>query len=271
MSQIEINKIYNENCLDTMSRMPDDFIDLTVTSPPYDNLRNYKGYSFPFEEIAKELFRVTRPGGVVVWVVNDQTVNGSESGTSFKQALYFMECGFKLHDTMIYKDSGLTMNHNRYEQEFEYMFVFSKGRPKTFNPIKIKCAYFGKDCERSGQFYKKHNEINKKMASEKRRTNLKPEKIKGNVWEYANGYRKSSPDYLAFEHPAIFPEQLAADHIYSWSNEGDLIYDCFGGSGTTAKMANKYNRNWILSEISEEYTSLANKRISPYLNQTKIF
>ena len=268
---IELNKIYNENCLETMARMPDNFVDLTVTSPPYDNLRKYNGYSFPFEEIAKELFRVTKGGGVVVWVVGDATINGSETGTSFKQALYFKECGFNLHDTMIYKDCGLTMNHNRYEQEFEYMFVFSKGKPKTFNPIKVKCLYFGKDSDRTGQFTQEHNEKSKKLRSNKERTNIKPEKIKGNVWEYPNGYGKSSKDDIAFKHPAIFPEKLAADHIRSWTNENDIVYDCFGGSGTTAKMAHILKRNWILSEISSDYCKLAEKRIAPYLMQQTLF
>lgn len=268
---IDLNKIYCENCLDTMARMPDNFVDLTVTSPPYDNARNYKGFSFSFDEVAKELHRVTKEGGIVVWIVNDQTLNGSESGTSFKQALYFIDCGFRLHDTMIYKDCGLTMNHNRYEQEFEYMFVLSKGKPKSFNPIKIKCLYFGRDSDRTGQFTQEHNEKNKKLRSNKERTNILPEKIKGNVWEYPNGFGKSTTDIIAFDHPAIFPEELAKDHIYSWSNEGDLIYDPFGGSGTTAKMAHLANRKWILSEISQEYCDIANKRIMPYLQQTNLF
>jgi DNA modification methylase len=254
-----------------MARMPDGFIDLTVTSPPYDNLRQYKGYSFPFEEIAKELFRVTKQGGVVVWVVNDATMNGSETGTSFRQALFFMECGFRLHDTMIYKDCGLTMNHNRYEQEFEYMFVFSKGKPNSFNPIKVPCLYFGKDSDRTGQFTQEHEEKGKKLRSKKERTNIKQEKIKGNVWEYPNGFGKSTKDAIAFKHPAVFPEQLCADHIYSWSNEGNLVYDPFMGSGTTAKMAHIHKRNWIGSEISQEYVDLANKRIAPYLAQQSLF
>ena len=268
---VELNKIYNESNLDTMAKMPDNFIDLTVTSPPYDNLRNYNGYSFEFEKVAKELYRVTKPGGVIVWVVNDATKDGSESGTSFRQALYFMKLGFRLHDTMIYKDCGLTMNHNRYEQEFEYMFVFSKGKPKTFNPIMVKCLYYGKDSDRKGQFTQAHNEKSKKLRSNKERTNIKPEKIKGNVWEYPNGFGKSTKDEIAFSHPAIFPERLAADHIYSWSNEGDLVYDCFSGSGTTLKMAHLQKRNWIGSEISADYVDLANKRMLPYLSQTMLF
>ena len=134
---MEINKIYNENCLDTMARMEDNFIDLTVTSPPYDNLREYNGYSFDFENIAKELYRVTKVGGVVVWIVGDATKNGNEYGTSFKQALFFKECGFNLHDTMIYRKLNyLPITTNRYEPQFEYMFILSKSKLKTFNPIK---------------------------------------------------------------------------------------------------------------------------------------
>ena len=143
---MEVNKIYNENCLDTMARMPNGFVDLTVTSPPYDNLRTYNGYSFDFEAVAKELYRVTKQGGVVVWVVGDATIKGSESGTSFRQALFFKEIGFNLHDTMIYaKNNPIPLNHNRYEQQFEYMFVFSKGKPNTFNAIKVRTKTGGKE------------------------------------------------------------------------------------------------------------------------------
>jgi DNA modification methylase len=260
---IEVNKIYNESNLDTMARMPDNFIDLTVTSPPYDNLREYKGYSFPFEEIAKELYRVTKVGGVVVWVVGDATINGSESGTSFRQALYFMEVGFNLHDTMIYqKNSYPFPPSNRYFGVFEYMFVFSKGIPKTNNLIKVKTIHsVGQKTTRQkdGSLEKMKYETGKS------------ERIKENVWVYECGYSKSTLDEISFTHPAIFPEKLAADHIYSWSNEGDLIYDCFGGSGTTAKMAHLQKRNWILSEISNDYCELAHKRIEPYLQQLTIF
>lgn len=268
---IELNKFYNENCLKTMAKMPNEFINLTITSPPYDGLRKYNGYSFDFENIAKELFRVTKKGGVLVWVVSDQTKKGSESGTSFTQALFFIKCGFNLHDTMIYHSEGLTLNHNRYEQEFEYMFVFSKGKPNTFNPIKIDCKWFGKDSNREGQKYGIHDEIYKKLRSGKERNNIKPKKIKGNIWKYETGNQHSTKDKIAFEHPAIFPEKLVADHIYSWTNEGDLIYDCFGGSGTTAKVSHIYKRNWIISEISEKYIQISKKRIEPYLNQTTLF
>ena len=268
---MELNKIYNESNLDTMAKMPDNFIDLTVTSPPYDNLRDYNGYSFEFEEVAKELYRVTKPGGIVVWVVGDSTKDGSESGTSFRQALYFMQLKFKLHDTMIYAKNSMVLTHNRYEQDFEYMFVFSKGKPKTFNPLKVKTQEAGR--------VKKYNYVTgttgEKGAAIRsgmdRQVTVKEEKYRGNIWFYAVGSNCSSKDPIAFNHPAIFPEQLAADQIFSWSNEGDTVYDCFGGSGTTGKMAHLMKRNWILSEISEEYCKIAEKRIAPYLAQNKLF
>jgi len=237
--------------------MPRGFIDLVVTSPPYDNLRKYNGYSFDFEAVAKELFRVVKVGGVVVWIVADATVNGSETGTSFRQALHFMSLGFNLHDTMIYEKSGMAYPDSaRYSQIFEYMFVLSKGSVKSVNLIKDRPNKFvgtmggnkrGGLCTR-GEFGARFN-----------------------IWRYANGRDNSSEDRIAFEHPAIFPEQLAKDHILSWSNEGDLVYDPFGGSGTTAKMSHLEKRDWIISEISSEYAALAQKRIDPYLRQMTLF
>lgn len=265
---MELNKIYNESNLDTMARMPDNFIDLTVTSPPYDNLRDYKGYSFPFEEIANELYRVTKKGGVVVWVVGDATINGSETGTSFKQALYFMSIGFNLHDTMIYKKkNAMPQNHNRLEQCFEYMFVFSKGKPKTFNPIYEDCLTVGTVKKRSQE---NKSSIDKKSASRQRDENtvVKSKKMKSNILEYAVGIE---PENETGTHTAIFPQQLAKENIYMWSNELDLVYDPFMGSGTTAKMSILNNRNWIGSEISEEYVDLANKRLDQYLRQQTLF
>ncbi len=263
---LELNRIYNESNLETMKRMPDNFIDLTVTSPPYDNLRDYKGYSFEFEEVAKELYRVTKPGGVVVWVVGDSTKDGSESGTSLRQALYFMQVKFRLHDTMIYaKNNYIPLTHNRYEQQFEFMYVFSKSKLKTFNPIKKINKQIG--AIKGGNFRQNKDE----KGNRHKDVGVKKHSISPNIWYYDVGMNNSTKDEEAFKHPAIFPEQLAADHIYSWSNEGDLVYDCFGGSGTVAKMAHLQKRNWILSEISSDYCQIAEKRIAPYLSQTSLF
>ena len=246
---MEINKIYNENCLDTMARMEDNFIDLTVTSPPYDNLRKYNGYSFDFESIAKELYRITKEGGLVVWVVGDATIKGSESLTSFRQALFFKEIGFNVHDTMIYRKTNPNpVMGARYKQCFEYMFVFSKGKPKTFNPIQL-------DCENTKGFVKCF--IGEKDGV-KQYVNKKRNKKKNidNIFEYKTVRNKETK-----KHSAVFPEQLANDHIISWSNENDLVYDPFMGSGTTAKMAKKNNRNYIGSEISAEYCDIIKQRL----------
>jgi len=261
-----INITHNENCLDTMAKMEDKLIDLTVTSPPYDNLRDYNGYSFDFESIAKELYRVTKEGGVVVWIVGDATIKGSESGTSFKQALYFMECGFRLHDTMIYKKNSYPFPpSNRYYQQFEYMFILSKGKPSVFNGLRQQTKWRKKSKEISTTRQKDGS--TKEMKYDKG----KEDRLKDNVWDINTGYMRSTKDKIAYSHSAIFPEQLANDHIISWSNEGDLVYDCFMGSGTTAKMAILNNRNYIGSEMSEEYCEIIKERLKQHQQILRIF
>jgi len=216
----EINKTYCEDCSDTLDRMPDDFLDLTVTSPPYDSLRGYNGYHWGFDLLKLQLFKKTKPGGVLVWVVADSTVNGSESGSSFKQALGIMEAGFNLHDTMIYqKVNPPPYNHRRYQQAFDYMFVFSKGRPKTFNPIMVDCKNPGEIQEYSTRMRRQFgvHHINRERYEPLFKA-TKDNKIHPNIFPYHLGGRKSG-------HPAAFPDQLAADHITTWSNPGDLVYD----------------------------------------------
>lgn len=257
---MELNKIYNENCLETLKRMHDSFIDLTVTSPPYDNLRTYNGYTFDFEGIAKELYRVTKDGGVVVWIVGDATIKGSETGTSFKQALYFKEIGFNLYDTMIYSKPNAPLSHRRYEQDFEYMFVLCKGTPNTFNGIKDKInKYSGTSV--SGSKRDVGTGIAKGLSGRKLGKVIQKYGLRGNIWRYSNSGGLSTKDSFAHQHPAIFPEKLAEDHILSWSNEGDIVLDPMCGSGTTLKMAKKNNRNYIGIEISQEYIEIINKRL----------
>ncbi|HNY44633.1 MAG: site-specific DNA-methyltransferase [Bacteroidota bacterium] len=253
---MELEKIYNENCLITMQNMPDNYVDFVITSPPYDDIRNYNGYQFEFEKIAKELFRITKQGGIIIWVVADATINGSETGTSFKQALFFIEIGFRLHDTMIYyKNNPMPQTGNRYHQHFEYMFAFSKGSPKTFNPITEPTKYQGlANMKNRGQ--------NGSLDYEK--VERTKEKKVGNVFFYSVGGGISTKDKIAYNHPAIFPEKLVADQIKTWTNENDLVYDPFMGSGTTAKIAHLLKRRWIGSEISEEYVKISEERLKEY-------
>lgn len=256
---IKLNEVRNENCLDTMKLMEDNFIDLTVTSPPYDNLRTYNGYSFDFESIAKELYRVTKEGGVVVWVVGDATVKGCETNTSFKQALFFKECGFNLHDTMIYHKEavGACGSKNGYNQSFEYMFVFTKGKLKTFNPIK---DLIPKNAGKPTRYAK--TKSSKKGYNLDAHIKIAPKSSKRqNVWTYKIGFSSRNDRN---KHPAIFPEKLANDHIISWSNEGDLVYDPFMGSGTTAKMSVTNNRYWLGSDTSVEYCDITKERINSF-------
>lgn len=241
-----------------MAGFPDDYIDLTVTSPPYDNLRTYNGHAeFDFEEVARQLYRVTKPGGVVVWVVGDATINGSETGTSFRQVLYFMECGFNLHDTMIYEKAGTLPSSNRYTQEFEFMFVFSKDVPKTFNQIMDrKNKWGGEKTFGKSSFRDKDGSL--KVSGQREINKIGK---RSNIWRYANGFGFGQSDAIAYGHPATFPEALANDHILSWSNPGDLVLDCFAGSGTTLKKAKELGRRYIGIDSGFEYCQLARKRL----------
>lgn len=261
---IELGKIYQENCLETLGRLPDNFLDMTITSPPYDDLRDYNGYHFPVEDIAAALLSKTQPGGVVIWVVGDRTVSGNETLTSFRHALMFQEAGFNVHDTMIYHKNNPIPSDcgKRYRQCFEYMFCFSKGQPKTFNPImqpiKQEKAFKSFRITKVGRNDLAHDHV----APKERKVN--------NIFSYNVG-TSSSKDKIAFEHPAIFPEQLVEDQIKTWTNEGDLVYDCFMGSGTTAKLAHLLKRRWLGSEISEEYVKIAHSRLAEHINDEKFF
>lgn len=255
LGNYELDDIYCGDSAVMLAGLPDASIDLTVTSPPYDSLRSYNGYSWDFTAIATQLYRVTKPGGVVVWVVGDATVNGSETGSSFRQALGFMEIGFNLHDTMIYERHPLPLTHNRYEQYFEYMFVFCKGSPNTFNPIMV--ASSNGNQKTGGRHTSASAKENSARASVKDYYRIAPTKMSGNIWRYTTG----NDEKTAYQHPAVFPEALARDHIISWSNPGDVVLDPFCGSGTTPKLAKTLSRHFIGFDISEEYVTLAKKRV----------
>lgn len=267
LGKYELNDVYVTECVEGMKQLPDNCVDLTITSPPYDKLRKYSkdkkvNNSFNLKQTVEQLFRITKQGGVVVWIVNDQTIKGSETGTSFRQALSFLEYGFNLHDTMIYaKKNYLPLNHNRYENQFEYMFVFSKGKPKTFNPIMEECLHAGKINKgtirkKVGSNAENSDELFQKNGYGKP---VKNKKMRSNIWFYSVGTASSSDSY-ASQHPAIFPENLALDHILSWSNEDDVIFDPFVGSGTTMKMAKKEKRQYIGFDKSEQYIEKISKK-----------
>lgn len=250
--------LINDDCLIALTKIEENSIDLTVTSPPYDNLRTYNGNNAQWGEpvwksVIEELYTVTKEGGVVVWVVGDATIKGSETGTSFKQALWAKECGFNLHDTMIYEKAGVAFpDFARYYNIFEYMFIWSKGKPNTYNAIKDRKNIW------AGQ----------KVHSTERNTDgsLKPKHCLGNVtpdfgcrfniWRLPH----NKPEARSL-HPATFPEVLAHDHILSWSNEGDTVLDPFMGSGTTGKMAKQLGRNFIGIELDVDYFNIAKERI----------
>ncbi len=257
-----LGKINNDDCIKFMKKLPDNCIDLTVTSPPYDDLRDYENklvwdYA-TFRKVARELYRITKKGGVVVWVIGDKTDKGNKSLTSFKHALYFQKIGFNIYDVIIYEKSGAGPPHpNRYFNSFEYMFVMSKGKPKNINLLKDKknsCAgmsTFGDITrrEKDGSLTNKGKKVINEYG------------VRTNIWKYNNGKGFSSKDKIAYEHPAIFPEKLVEDHIKSWSNPGDIVFDPFGGSGTTAKVSIELDRQWIYVEKVAKYCDVAKRRL----------
>lgn len=253
----EVNQVYCCDALTLLKGMPDESVDLVVTSPPYDNLRTYNGYSFDFEGIAQESYRVLKQGGVLAWVVGDAFVNGSLTLTSFRQALYFVDCaGFNMHQRIVWEQEGMpTKRPQAYQDDFEDLFILSKGRPATFNPIMRRNKNAGQ-VKRKG-----HSGSNGFEYVEGLRT-IPAESILSNVQTIRVG---AANDDDRTGHPAVYPEALAERHILTWSNPGDLVLDYFGGSGTTAKMARNNNRNYLTCDISSEYCDLMRRRLAlPY-------
>jgi DNA modification methylase len=258
-------RLHCKDCIDLTQSLRSDLVDMVITSPPYDELRHYGKHPFDWRALAVELFRITKPGGVVIWVVGDSTIKGSESGTSFRQALFFNELGFKINDTMIYaKKNPMPTPGKRYHQAFEYMFCFSKGIPKTFNPIQVESKYHGvafmKDRGKEGTL-----NYTKKLRTAKHKVT--------NVFSYAIGGGISTKDEIAYGHPAIFPESLVQDQLMTWSNPNDLVCDPLFGSGTTAKLCMLMERQFIGSEIEPTYYKLACRRLAEtraYLSSPKV-
>ena len=253
--------IYTGDNVATLKTFPDACIDLVVTSPPYDNLRTYGGHTWDFEGVARELTQVLKPGGVIVWVVADATVNGSETLTSMRQAIHFKDvCGLRVHDTMIYRTNKPPLTHNRYEQCWEYMFVFSKGKPGKWNPLKEPSKYAGQ--KRCATMRQDGDNLSNRSATGV----VRDEKQRENIWYLPRSSHSDGAERRA--HPATFPLNLAHDHILSWSNEGDVVLDPFAGSGTTCLAARDAGRRYVGIEINAEYVEIINRRLGLANDQT---
>jgi site-specific DNA-methyltransferase (adenine-specific) len=244
--------ICGDNC-EVMRKMPSESIDLVVTSPPYDDLRTYGGHSWDFYGVAWNLKRLLKPGGVIVWNVGDATKDGSETGTSMRQALHFQQLGLRIHDTMIFrKTNPIPLTHNRYEQEWEYAFVISNGKPSAWNPLMRKNLTAGVSVNWSSRAVAD----NAARRSRDEITTTKDQSQRGNIFEYS-----IAKDRVG-DHPAPFPSEFARDMIASWSNEGDIVLDPFSGSGTTAKMAKHNGRKYIGIEVNPDYVEISKQRLA---------
>lgn len=257
-----INTVINASSRDYLTQLPGEIVDLVITSPPYDDLRDYQGkldWNFNvFKSIANELYRVIKKGGTMVWVIGDKVQNGNKSLTSFKQALYFQEIGFNMYDVIIYDKAGAGPPHpQRYFNSYEFMFILTKGKPKTVNLLRDKPNKWA-GCSTYGEVTRREKDGS---LTNKGKKTVKQYGVRTNIWRYANGKGFATKDKIAYQHPAIFPEKLVEDNIKSWSNPGDLVLDPFAGSGTTGKVAKMLNRNWIMIESVKEYCDIAQMRI----------
>lgn len=263
-----LNSISCGDSAELLRKIPDCFVDLVVTSPPYDNLRDYNNgtkWTFDcFTEIARQFYRIIKQGGVVVWVVGDSVVKGGKTLTAFRQALFFQDLGFNMFDVIIYEKAGTAPPHkNRYFNAFEYMFVLSKGAPETINILADKPNKWA-NRQTFGSVSRREQDGS---LTPKGRKTIKPYGVRTNIWRYNNGKGFATKDEIAYSHPAIFPEKLAADHIISWSNVGDVVLDPFCGSGTVPKIAKSLGRNYIGVEISPRYCEIARKRLASLTSQ----
>ena len=249
--------IYHGDCVDVLSTLPK--ADLILTSPPYGTLRDYGGHGFDWRRVVSAIVPALKPGGVIVWVVADQTIDGSESGESFRQALYFMDYGLRLHDTMIYERTGMTNpTPNRYHNMYSFMFIFSEGAPRTFNAI-IDHPATSPGRTRSHAGFRTRSGL---LPSRPGHYTQAAMTKRSNIWRIYAGSNHSAPDFLAaHQHPAIFPLALARDHISTWTNPGDLVIDPMCGSGTTLRAAKDLDRRAIGIDIHEPYCALAGQRM----------
>jgi len=265
-----LNKMFCGDCRELMDKLPKNSIDLVITSPPYDDLRDYENqivWNFDvFKKVARRLYRVLKPGGVIVWVVGDRTLKGAKSLTGFKQALYFEKVGFSVYDVIIYEKTGSGPPHpRRYFNSFEYMFILSKGKIKTVHLLKDKLNKWG-GAQTFGEITRREKDG---TLTKKGRKTINKYGRRSNIWRYTNGKGFSAKEGIAYQHPAIFPEKLVEDHIKSWSDKGSIVLDIFGGSGTTAKVSICNNRNWIYCDKVEKYCEIAKKRLTGVLKKSK--
>ena len=249
-------ELVNGDCAAVLPGLPP--ADLILTSPPYDGMREYGGYNgaFDFGAIAAACVANLAPGGVLVWVVGDQIIDGGESGTSFRQALGFKALGLTLHQTLFFEAAHYRpIDKSRALRGVQYMFVFAKGSPMVANiPIDRPNVKAGMRVTRSYAPGKSLNGSRNPASDRVKR--IADFGRRGPIWRYAT---ECGSD---MGHPAAFPYALASDHIVCWTNPGDLVIDPMVGSGTTLRAAADLGRRAIGIEINPEYCDLIRRRLA---------
>ena len=251
------NVIHTGNCTDILSQYPDDFFDLTIFSPPYDDIRNYHGYTLDMNSLGNELFRTTKEGGIVIMITQDQTKNFKKSLTSFRTIIDWCDnIGWKLFECVIYKKDGRpgVFWEKRFRVDHEYIPIFFKGdKPKYFNKdsVKVPCKYKGRILN---SFLER---VGDKSVRSKKQMIVPDTKCRGTIWFFNRDLNLN----LKRKHPAVFPDQLPYDFIQVFTEKGDIVLDPMIGSGTTAVMAKLLERNYVGIDISKEYCDIAKERV----------
>jgi site-specific DNA-methyltransferase (adenine-specific) len=268
IGDVELNKVYQQDCIVGMRKIPDGAIDLVVTSPPYDNLRDYNGYSVDLNETGKNIYRILKDGGVAVMVIQDQTKNFGKSLTSFRTIVDWCDnVGFKLFECVIYRKNGTegAWWKNRFRVDHEYMPIFLKGeKPQYFNKdsLKVKSKHGGKIM--TGFANRKTNGETGKSITKA----INEMKCRGTVWDYLMAGDK---DPVKRKHPAPFPDKIPFDFINCFCPPNGIVLDPFVGSGSTVVGAKKLNRSFIGFDISEEYCNLTRKRLDSVSPDDELF
>lgn len=263
-----VDKVHCMECVEGMEMLPDDCVDLVVTSPPYDAVRKYNGFAFDLHQTGAQIHRVLKDGGIAAMVIQDQTKDFGKSLTSFRTIIDWCDSfGFKLFECVIYRKNGSegAWWKHRFRVDHEYIPLFLKGdRPAYFDkqPLRVPSKHGGKVMSGSG------NRRTDGATNGTVRREINATKCRGTIWNYLMAGDKNP---LKRKHPAVFPDAIPSDLIQCFCPPGGIVLDPFIGSGSTAVQALKHERHFIGFDISQEYCDLCNQRLEKDVETATLF